>query len=426
MTHPTRTDSPKGTVLLLGNYRPTQVIARRLKARGHRIVCGLEGYEGDAEKSRAVDETWDHPSLSRAPEEFARALAGFLAARGDVTAVLPVAEPAVRFFAEHEIALPAHVRLVAPDPDLVRRCLDKRFMMELARNNDVPIAPFAEVHDFDALTRHAHAIGFPLVIRPASADTLLFGNKAITVTDAEDFATYFSLWPAGHDLLLLQKKAEGPRHNVYFAARNGRIERVLHALITRTDRADGSGLALDGVTLPLDPALKRDCERLVAALDYTGIGCAQFLVDPDTGTRSFLEINARIAGNHAVPEYCGLDLTGFVFDLASAPSSPAPAPLVEGRAGVAYSWLARDLQGHKGAYNLGGLPLGAYLRRVASAFATALRADVDVGFTWRDPVPGVLQICDELPLIGKLTRRRKTAARPAPAPASGAHLTRKA
>ena len=82
---------------------------------------------------------------------------------------------------------------------------------------------------------------------------------------------------------MLQKFAPGERHNCHIAADRGRILAYFQQKVLRTDELDGTGIGLDGVSVPVSPALRDYCERLVEALGYHGIGCIQFMVDEKSG-----------------------------------------------------------------------------------------------------------------------------------------------
>lgn len=393
-----------GTVVLLGNYRPTLVLARRLGQAGYRVISGLQGCDRGAELSRHVDEVWDHPCVKADRDEFLEALNALLVERPDITCVYPVAEEYVRFFAERRPALSRPVTLAMVHPQTVDACLNKPFMMELARQAGIPIAPFAQVRTREELIERAEAIGFPIVLRPADSTQRLNGEKAVLVRSRDHLDQVNPVWPRDQAALLIQRKAAGIRHNLYFAAVDGKVCRYLHAVITRTDRKDGSGLAVDGKTIAPDPTLRRYTETLAAELDYTGVGCAQFLVDEATGAVSFLEINARIAGNHAVPEHCGLDLGAFLIAVAVGDDiDRAPR---EGRAEVRYSWLAGDLDGLKSSWRRGELSTAETISWARKVVTTAWGAHLDMMFNWRDPMPGLVTFLDVLPGIGHLTRRR--------------------
>ena len=100
--------------LLLGNYRPTMVIARELKARGYRVATGLDGFERGAALSRHVDCIWTHPKLEEDETAFARALSEVLARRDDIRLVVPVSEPYVRFFTRGKVDLPVTAAACEP------------------------------------------------------------------------------------------------------------------------------------------------------------------------------------------------------------------------------------------------------------------------------------------------------------------------
>ena len=401
--HPSAAQQP--AVLLVGNYRPTLVLARAFKTQGYTVIAGLEGCDRGAEFSRYVDAVWDHPPIAAGAGRFLSALRRFLNAHPSVQTVFPVTEEAVRLFRAHREALPSGIHVPMMAFELVQACLDKRAMMERAVELKVPIAPFAEVRNLDQLRAEATKIGFPLVIRPLDSTRRLDGEKTITLADENALNARFNTWPADQNGLIIQKKAEGIRHNFYFAARNGRLERALHAIITRTDRKDGSGLAVDGITVDVDPDLERYTADLVASMGYSGIGCAQYLVDAETGAICFLEINPRIAGNHAVPERAGLDLGMYLFALDRY-ATPDTTDVMRGSAGLRYSWVAGDIEGLKASWRRGDLTSAEKLRWFGQLIGTARASNIDMMINTHDPLPGLVTLADTIPLVGKISRAR--------------------
>ncbi|WP_375573915.1 hypothetical protein ABWH92_08535 [Ahrensia marina] len=397
------------TVLLLGNYRPTLAIARQLAHQGARVIAVREGCDRGAELSRYVTDIWDSPPIDGNPTVFIRALEAFVASDKRISIVMPVAEEFVRVVAENPPSLGDHVTLATMDRSLVNACLNKPHMMALAQEADVPIAPYTTAQKVQDLTRKASGIGFPLVVRPMVSTARIDGEKTVAITDGADLEECFTEWDDAWGGLILQKQAAGKRHNVYFAAKDGEIRRLLHAIILRTDRPDGSGLAVEGRTVEASDDLVRHTASLLQRLNYSGIGCAQFLVDEQTGSICFLEINPRIAGNHAVPEHCGLDLAGFLIALAQNRETGLQ-PLPYGRGGVRYSWVAGDVDGLK--CSLKGRMIGpcAALRWMWDIPRTAFRSDLDVMFRWDDPLPGLANLCDVIPIVGHLSRLRHSRA----------------
>ncbi|WP_420413789.1 hypothetical protein [Roseibium sp.] len=392
--------------LLLGNYRPTFILARSLKQRGYNIVCGLDGFDRGAEVSRYVDTVWRHSSYSLEVDVFQKELNHLLASRPDISDIYPVAESVIRAFADGRLTLPRPLRLGSIDGELVLRCLDKQSLLAEAKELSIPVAPFAKTSGKTHFYGSAAEIGFPLVIRPLQTGKLLNGQKAITVDHLEALKGLDPIWIDCDYRLLVQRHSPGLRENIYFAAQDGEIYRYLHAKITRTDQPDGSGLAIEGKTVAPCPALKQHTKALVKNLNYTGIGCAQYLVEPETGNVNFLELNPRIAGNHAVPEECNLGLGDCLIDLTEGRNSPTS--YLEGTVGISYGWLAGELASIKKAWQTGKLSFWQALVAARKAYSYFKHTDIDVGFVQNDRLPGLFTLCDSLPLIGGITRLRFT------------------
>jgi predicted ATP-grasp superfamily ATP-dependent carboligase len=372
-------------VLLLGNYRATITVARELGKRGHTIVVGCAGdEEGGAEHSRYCARRWEHPPASSGGV-FIDALRDLLLSDPQISVVLPVSERYVRLVNGHRPELPQDRIYAMPDADAVDICLDKARTLELARHADVPVAPFREVTTLAELGDAADALGFPLVIRPYDSMQRLFGLKALVVRSRDDLAARFAGWPGEHVSLLVQRKVSGLRHNVYFAAERGRPIRLLEAAVLRTDKPDGTGLAVEGVTEKLRSVSRHYTTRLLNALAYHGVGCAQFLVDPASGRTHFLEINPRIAGHHAVAERAGLGLSELAVALAAR--RRLDEPFREGAAGIRYAWTYGELRALKSRFASGEIDVGGLARGLALIADTALRADMQVDWELSDPRP---------------------------------------
>lgn len=390
--------------LLIGNYRPTFILAQSLKSRGYQVISGLGGYDRGAEVSRFVDKVWKHASYQTEFEKFQTELTKFLEQHPDITDIYPIAEPVVRAVAEGRLNLPDHIRVGTMDSALVQHCLNKRALLTHARDLAIPIAPFAETRNRKDLYALAEKIGFPLVIRPLETGKLLGSTKAITCSNLDDFSQQNEIWKRCNYQLLLQRQVKGKRDNIYFAAKDGNIHRYLHAKIIRTDQPDGSGLAVEGETVTPCTIIEGYTRKLIEALEYDGIGCAQYLVDPDSGDINFLELNPRIAGNHALPEACKLDLSSWLIDMTENAAHPATS--IIGSAGLRYSWIAGELDAIRHSWRNGQLGFIEALKSALEAFRCYRRNDLDMGFVPGDPMPGLITLCDSLPLIGAITRRR--------------------
>ena len=369
------------SVIVVGNYRPSLTVVRALAAAGFHVIVGREGV-CHAHRSSQCTEIWDHPPIAERGE-FVAALHDFLDDRPDVAAVFPVSESAVVCVAGIAGDLPTSVRCVAPASETVDLCLDKPRFLALARETGVPVKPFAVASDLAVLHDFARSTGFPLVVRPLASGLRLLQRKALIIDSEAALTRQLAVWPAAHASLLVQEYARGTRYNLYFAARSGTVLASGLVRVLRTDRVDGTGLAVDGETLASEPVLGDFLERLVARLGYHGVGCAQFLFDRERNEAVLLELNPRLGANFAIVHAAGLQLANLACELHGI-DTPATATW---QPGLRYAWLYGDLAGLAEELGSGALAFSGAARWLRDALVTQLRADVHLTFARSDPMP---------------------------------------
>ena len=369
------------------------------------MFTGDEGWEGGAQYSRAVHQMWQQPCLSSEKEEFFESLSDFVAEQ-QISLIYPVSESFVTAFMDHPDWVENLPPVAMNAPEQIRACLDKFGMYERAQRVGVPTLLFAKVENEIQLSATIKSLGLPLVIRPESPTGRFDNKKVFTVQNDDDLKWFLDHWEPHETALLCQRHASGPRHNIYFAADRGQIFQYLEARIIKTDVPDGSGLATEGITVEPNAQLREFTEALCNDLNYTGIGCAQYLVDPQSGEISFLEINSRIAGNHKVPEAAGLQLTDIPILLAF--DQPLDFVRREGRVGLRYVWTTGAFVGAKVGWIRGDLSIYQSIGWMIRAIFWGIVADIHMVFSWRDPKPAFMALCAVLPSLAGITRRVKS------------------
>jgi predicted ATP-grasp superfamily ATP-dependent carboligase len=387
------------TVLLLGNYRPTVTLTRRLADYGYRVIV-TSGRGGLAASSRSVAEVWDPPVGTDDPE-FVDILAAFLNERPDIGYIVPVEESAVLEIAHHRDKLPEDRVYGTPADETVITCLDKVAMLEVAKRAKVPSAPAKIVETIEEVRAAADRIGFPLVVRPLSSSLPIAGRKAFIAMSRDVIEDGLTEWPEGHEQLIVQRFIRGPRFNVDFAAQKGRLIRAVATRILRTDAYDGTGIDVSGKTLPMPSDLREYTQRMVAELDYHGVGLIQFMVDRERDEISFVELNPRFNGNTAVPEHAGLELSRLAIDLVVDPDrdeKPFEAP-----GGLRHAWFFGDVRGVWTSLQHGLMTPWQVPGALWRALRDASTADFHIMVERGDPMPGVTQFTN--PLVHLFRRR---------------------
>jgi hypothetical protein len=382
--------------LVLGDHRQSLAVARSLHRAGYRVIAGRSGGRTILERSRHVAEVWNHPPDSDVPA-WTAALERFCAEREDVGIVFPVGDREIEFAAALAPRLPA---LVVVARSLVP-CGSKRAILAVAEALGVPTQPWESIDDPAALEPAIGRVGLPVVLKPdvSTADTCGFKVSILrSPADARRMAKMFPPGPA----FLVQRFAQGVRHNVYFVARAGRLLSYAEIRALRTDRPDGTGLAVEGESVRPSPVLRDWTSALAAELCYTGAGCAQFLVDAPSGTVTFLEINARLGANCAATCACGHDLPRlFVEALTGVAEVQRPA-----RVGRRYAWLHGDLDGLKSALHPRMVTWNEAAVWLLKLSRAQVRAHDHITWSWRDPLPTVAIYAQWLRAgIGGLLRR---------------------
>jgi predicted ATP-grasp superfamily ATP-dependent carboligase len=397
----------RGRVLVLENHRHTLAVVRSLSV-DYDVVLGVvpnQLEDACVASSNAVTEVWSHPPL--VSESFVPALKAFLRDRHDVVAVYPVGDDAVEAVSGLS---PGSAQIAAPSPSAVSACRDKDRMAALVDELGVRAPESAAVASFASLRAFVDRHGLPCIVKPLRSDRRVLGKKCLFLEDECDLMR-LSEWPDGDMELLAQTRIPGDRYNGDFVARDGTIVRWCESRVLRTDVADGSGYGVDVVSVAPSRERRDNAERLVARLNYSGIGVIQHMV----GARGsfFLEINPRT--NALIPNaiHSGLDLPRDAVRVALDQPLTAAAGY---RTGVRSHWLYGDLRGAVREAGEGSVAIG--LVTAGRLLRTLLLSPTHVTWSRSDPRPTLSYYCltarDELARLGKrlsaLRRRSHTPA----------------
>jgi len=377
-------------ILVIGNCCQTITIIRSLSGAGYYVIVGRDDKRAFTQYSRYTDEVWRHPDILICEKDFADALGRFLAARKDVALVFPVGETDINCLMRHGNVIPSAVGLVMADPVTIRACFDKFRLYELVAQLGIPHVEFHKVSHYAELESSIGRLGYPCVVKPNNSRTAFFEMKAVILGTAADLKKKLPAWPEGNEFLILQKFASGYRHNCHFIADRGRLLAYFEQRVLRTDMLDGTGVGVHGISCAPTAKLREYCLLLLQKLNYSGAGCAQFLVDDQSGTVNFLEINPRLDATCAVPFYCGYDFPRMAVLYAEyrrgawsqPPANTSAYPA--GKHGVS---LWRDILGWRRAVKTKKLDRKDSRTWLWNMMLTFLRGDFHLTWSWKDPLP---------------------------------------
>jgi len=229
--------------------------------------------------------------------------------------------PGYGFLAENphfsEICRDVNVTFVGPSPEAISLMGNKAAARQRMKAAGVPIVPGSEgpVRNESEAMAVARAIQFPLIVKASAGGggrgmrvvhTPEDLRRALQTAQAEAEAAF------GSGEVYLEKYIEEPRHIeiqvmadthhnvIHLGARDCSIQRRHQKLIEESPPP--------GLRDRFIRALGKTAVRAAHAINYTGAGTVEFLVDGD-GHFYFMEMNTRIQVEHPVTEMVtGLDI----------------------------------------------------------------------------------------------------------------------
>ncbi len=234
---------------------------------------------------------------------------------------------------------------IGPSPDAIDQMGDKIRARNLMAAAGVPVAPGTAdpVADADAAVAAAGEIGYPVMVKAAAGGGGI-GMSAAADADALRKAFETARTRAerffGSPEILLERYLPRARHVEVqiLGLPDGRVVALgeRDCSVQRRHQKVAEETPSPGISAELRAQMLAAAVRAGEAVGYLGAGTVECLVDAETGTFVFLEMNTRLQVEHPVTEMVtGIDLVEQQFLIASGePVSfdPSAPPLPRGHA----------------------------------------------------------------------------------------------
>ena len=231
---------------------------------------------------------------------------------------------------------------VGPDPEAIEQMGDKIRARNLMAAAGVPVAPgsSAPVADADAAVAEASRIGYPVMVKAAAGGGgigMSAAFEASALRAAFDTARSRAERFFGSPEILLERYLPRARHVEVqiLGLTDGRVLALgeRDCSVQRRHQKVAEETPSPGVSAALRERMLEAAVRAGEAVGYRGAGTVECLVDTETGSFVFLEMNTRLQVEHPVTELVtGIDLVEQQFLIAAgagvsfdADSPPAPA-----------------------------------------------------------------------------------------------------
>src|SRR5512140_1157969 len=248
------------------------------------------------------------------------------AAQTDAQAI----HPGYGFLSENaefaEAVQSAGLTFIGPPASAIRAMGDKAESKLRMQKAGLPTIPGAQgLHSFSDFEQAANSMGYPILAKASAGG----GGKGMRVVwepsalkEELEAAQRVARSAFGDDRMLLEKYFKSARH-VEFQVLGDEHGHLVHLFERECSVQRRHQKIIEETPSPLlTPELREQMGRAAvaaaSAVGYTNAGTIEFLVDPDTTSFYFLEMNTRLQVEHAVTELLtGLDLVQWQIRIAA-------------------------------------------------------------------------------------------------------------
>ncbi len=300
-------------VLLLGDdIRMVLPIARSLGRKGVEIHLAWVSPGSPARASRFAHRIHELPAPTKNDHGWIGPLQGLLR---DVhfDLVLPTTEPVVLAVQSRREELEPLARIHLLEEDLFRVAFDKSAMQQIAGKVGLPFPPVRVVRAPDEVDQFFDDHTGAVVVKPGHSVSCEGGDKQfvrILNNRSEVHREVAGLLESGQQSVLLQSCFNGSGVGVEFLAENGRILTAFQH--RRLHETTGHG-STHRIGEAVDAELRDATGRLLAAMNYTGVGMCEFRRNSTTGEWIFIELNPRFWGSLPLACASGADFPWYLF-----------------------------------------------------------------------------------------------------------------
>ena len=397
--------SPRGPIEVLltdGHTRATLAVARSYARRGVSVVVLCPRPRSMAFYSRDVKHAVPSPEPASQPDAFLRLLLELIQ-KHEIRLAVPMTDKSLVLFERHRDDLEQHTRLAMARSQALRRVLNKRDNLELARELGVPCPRQFLLEDRRQIPEMIQALGFPIVIKRSSDPIELgapqFKSKVLYAFNESELRLYIDQYCLNGERPLFQECATGKVHDLCCFAVRGELLAVheYHAI----RRSNGCAV-LRKVVRP-SPDLVEHTRNLLAALDWDGVAHVSFFIG-ENGQKWYMETNARFWASVEGSVYAGWDFPHWTYEYFLNGRRPRPGPIT---LGSSTCWHTGDLLAllkfvaGKGETPTPGTTPGKLRAawQFLSGFRPGIHSDI---FRWYDPLPAIIELRPYLDRIVRL------------------------
>ncbi len=367
-----------------GDQRATLAVVRSLGRHSLSVVVGERFGSSLAGVSRYCSEQWRYPSPLEEPERFQQALLDRVHGQA-YELLIPMTDLTCILVSEIQEELEQHVRVALPEPGVFDRTSNKAELVRLALSLGVPVPATTFITELDQVAAIAPGLVYPVVVK-ATRSRVRQGNRWISgrVRYASNSEELIAVYRAMHEEMpypLIQQRIEGSGSGLFALLADGELKGVFAHKRLR-EKPPSGGVSVLRQSIPVDTRMAQDSQKLLRALNWTGVAMVEFKNDCADNVPKLMEVNGRFWGSLQLAIDAGVDFPYLLYRVKRGLSVPE---LSKYRTGVVTRWFLGDCDHLLAVWlhrrrNL-SLPLGfpgrfATLWNFVKAFGHSTRSEV--------------------------------------------------
>lgn len=317
--------------------------------------------------------------------------------------VIPTNDQTIIPLQKNRQELEKYGRIYLLDDDVFQTVFDKKLSNDLAKSLGLNLAKEMKATSLSDVDMILSNFSFPIVLKPQASfqeNDLVNRNYVRIAQDREDLLSYLTaLFSRGE--VLVQEFFWGKGIGIEILAQKGEI---LYAFShERVHEPLWGGASSYRKSTKINPELLAASQKLIKALNYTGVAMLEYKVNPITGKWIFIEINGRFWGSLPLSLSSGADFPYYLYEMLVKGKSNFPADYKKEffcrNTWQDIGWLKKNLRADKNNQQLLTVSLKKLLGELGNIFRLKEYNDTLVGDDFR---PGLAELGQIVKLMKNL------------------------
>ncbi len=319
-----REKKPARYLVIGENSRIVLPIVRSLGRAGAEVHVAWCSGKAPAKRSRYLKH-WHSIPVPAGDNSWLSPLTGLLRSI-EFDLMIPASDPSAVLIHANRALLEPYVRIALPAIEAFDTVFDKQKTISLARELAIPVPATQVARNQSEARAVAAEMNWPVMVKPLSSSTTSdpFTKQFVrwAKTPEQLGACFDDLQQQPLEMLMLQERVSGQGVGVEILAHQGA---VLYAFQhQRLHETSGHGSTYRK-SVALCPELLAASEKMVRALDYSGVAMFEFRVDQASGSYYLIEINGRFWGSLALAIAAGANFPAWLADMMLADRRSFPS-----------------------------------------------------------------------------------------------------